>query len=301
MKSLNELLTGKLTTRYPELNGNPCSIDILTEEEKNYHLAAAIEHAKKIYVFKLTERGATTSQVIQKVAEKDWNAEINPQEVLQAAANRKYWHEEDQRRQHERLKEEHELRQAIEAEWNADKFLAMITAHYTNKNGAFRSIPGQQRYITALAYFLARDPRFETELGYSLQRGLMIMGDPGLGKTETLKAVSSNQRTPLAIVSMIEIADHVKSEGSCELNLRRTIVIDDVGTEPVPVKYYGTEINWFKEFIETVYLRQPSYENLIITTNLGGDRIQELYSYRVRSRLRDMFNVISVTGEDQRK
>lgn len=290
-----------MTTRYPELQGNPCSIDILTEEEKNYHLAYAIEQAQKAYANKLADRGASTMQVMQKISEKNWSEEINPQEVLQAAANRKYWHQEDLRRQHERLKKEHDERQAIEREWNTDRYLSMIAEHFTAKNGEFRNLPGQKRYITALAYFLSRDPRFESELGYSLNRGLMIMGDPGLGKTETLKAVSVNKRLPLAIVSMLEIADHVKETGSCELNLNRTVVIDDIGTEPVPVKYYGTEINWFKEFIEIVYLRQSSYENLIITTNLGGDRIQELYSYRVRSRLRDMFNVIEVSGEDQRK
>jgi DNA replication protein DnaC len=78
-------------------------------------------------------------------------------------------------------------------------------------------------------------------------------------------------------------------------------VIDDVGSEAVPVKYYGTEINWFKDFIETIYLKQTNYSNVIITTNLGGEEIEKLYGYRVRSRLREMFNVIELTGKDLRK
>jgi len=301
MKSLNEIISAKLTSRYPELQGNPCSIDILTEEEKAQQIEYAIEQAQKAYAFRLYDKGAHQLQILERIAMKDWKAEIDIPAVLQAAANRKYWYMQELREQAERRQKELEQRQGIEAEWTAEKYREVISDHYRQKAGEFRKLPGQQRYINALAYFLARDPRFEYELGYSLTKGLMIMGGPGLGKTETLKAVSRNPRTPFSIISILEITDQVKEYGVCELNMNRNMVIDDVGTEPVPVKYYGTEVNWFKDFIEMAYLKQPSFQNMIITTNAGGDQIQQLYGYRVRSRLRDMFNVIEVTGEDQRK
>ena len=129
----------------------------------------------------------------------------------------------------------------------------------------------------------------------------MIIGESGLGKTETLKAIKDNPLKPLRMVSMIEVAAHVRETGSCDLPLDRIIVLDDLGCEPVPIKYFGTDIRWFSDFIEERYIMQETFTNLIITTNYGGEQIQELYGYRVRSRLREMFNVIELTGKDLRK
>ncbi len=38
-----------------------------------------------------------------------------------------------------------------------------------------------------------------------------------------------------------------------------------------------------------------------VTTNLSGDQIEENYGTRVRSRMREMFNMIILPGEDRRK
>jgi DNA replication protein DnaC len=130
---------------------------------------------------------------------------------------------------------------------------------------------------------------------------MMILGTAGLGKTKVIEAVKGNELHPISIYSMIDITRKLRLTGDVELNTRQFILLDDVGSEEETVKFYGTDITWFKDFIESYYLENKYYSNLFITTNCDGNLIEKKYGYRVRSRLREMFNVIELKGEDLRK
>jgi len=93
----------------------------------------------------------------------------------------------------------------------------------------------------------------------------------------------------------------VKAEGECFVNGKGGMIyLDDVGSESTPVKHYGTDIHWFKDFIEVWYAKKHPFNKLIISTNLSKKQIEEKYGYRVRSRMEEMFNIIDVNGEDLR-
>jgi len=157
-------------------------------------------------------------------------------------------------------------------------------------------------FIKALCFFLSEDERFETELGFSLKKGLIIRGISGLGKTHLMKCVSKNELNPVLILSMIEIADDVRHNG--EFNIPggkyTKIYLDDVGSEEATVNHYGTKINWFKDFLEIFYLKDRQYNSLMISTNNSFSEIEQKYGFRVRSRIKDMFNIIDVDGKDLR-
>lgn len=288
-----------LMQQSPEQNEQHCSVDILTDSEKQYHINYAIAQQKKHYMVRMTGKGMSVQEAEKRIAEIDWSKEIDTPSVLQDAANRKQWFLEEEETRKQRLNDRISKIQQLRKEWTADRYLQIIRDHYQNRGG-FKMIPDQVTYFQTVAYWLSGDPRFE-EKGFRFNRGLLIVGDAGTGKTETLKAVANNPLFPLTIISMIEIAEQVREKGICILRSDRIHVIDDIGSEPVPVKHYGTEINWFKDFIETIYLKQTDYSNVIITTNLGGDEIEKLYGYRVRSRMREMFNSITITGKDLRQ
>jgi len=76
--------------------------------------------------------------------------------------------------------------------------------------------------------------------------------------------------------------------------------LDDVGTEEHTVNHYGTKISFFKNFIEKYYLQNKTYEKLVVSTNNSFNEMEEKYGFRVRSRIKDMFNIIDVTGKDMR-
>ena len=300
MKSLRELLQSKIPAHLAQSETSLSYMEVLTQEEINHHLSYELDRKKKHYAFKMA--GLNINRLEQKMAEKKWElTEEEKETILTQAANRKIWHLQDQQAREQNRKRILEKLEQIRNTWTADEFMRLIRTHYISKHGKFIESPEQQKYFKTLCYFLSADPRLETELGFSSKKGLMILGESGLGKTETLKAVKSNPVNPLIMVSMIEVAAYVRETGYCYPPLDKIIVLDDVGCEPVPVKYYGTDIRWFADFIEERYIGQESYSNLVITTNYGGDQIQELYGYRVRSRLREMFNVIELKGTDFRK
>lgn len=275
----------------PQFNYN----EILTEEEKAYHLAYAIEQNKKHYAKNLLLKGESPQSVELKVLQVEWEQTINKDEVLKFAAIRKIRHEDELKRKQAREQQEILKAAEIRAKWTKERLKETIESHYNKKfqegkaAKPFQKIEWQEEYIETLCDFIVNPTN----------RGLLISGDPGLGKTETIKAIASNELRPFKIYSMHEIADNVKSYGEFNLS-SRNVVLDDVGSETCPVKYFGTDINWFQEFIETTDLNREDFSNLIITTNLDGDGIERIYGQRVRSRIRKMFKVVVINGKDMR-
>ncbi len=158
--------------------------------------------------------------------------------------------------------------------------------------------------IKVLCYFLSNDIRFEKELGFSFSKGLLIRGISGLGKTHLVRCLENNELSPILVLSMIEITDEIKDQGQYELKLgnKKVVYLDDVGTEEATVNHFGTKISFFKNFIELVYLKnkENGFNKLMISTNNSFAEIEAKYGFRVRSRMKDMFNTIDVKGEDLR-
>ena len=291
-QQIGELLPALETPGSLVAASNPC--EVLTDEEKQAAINHAVMQLKKSYGRKMELLG-------QFPTEQDWLAKIDIAEVLRSANERKKWALEDKAyRQREREREQKKAEE-LRRSWTAGRFWAEIKAYFLNECGHFvYDKQTNAAYIQALCYFLAADARFETELGFSFQKGLLVMGTSGLGKTKTIEAVKNNPLCPIVIYSLIEITERVRLNGFCEINTDRITLLDDMGSETPSVKHYGTDVCWFKDFIEGYYLNKRPFNRLIITTNIGGDEIQERYGYRVRSRMREMFNNITIKGDDLR-
>lgn len=238
--------------------------------------------------------------------ETDWMTKIDLEKVLKEANQRKHWAVEKENDRIRANQQEINERKLLEEKWDANLFFNVIKQYFIRlnrtpiKEGEFIFNESNDRLIKAVCYKFSNDPRYETELGFNFKNGLLISGDAGFGKTKTFEAIKNNPIMPISIYSMLDISEKVKDEGSCEINLRNMNLIDDAGSEQVIVNYYGTKINWFKNFIETYYHNNDDFSRLIITSNLGGEEWEQLYGYRVRSRLREKFDSITVTGPDKR-
>ncbi|WP_289053581.1 hypothetical protein [Carboxylicivirga marina] len=81
----------------------------------------------------------------------------------------------------------------------------------------------------------------------------------------------------------------------------KTLCLDDLGAES-NIKHYGSECNALSEVILSRYDLFIS-DRLIthVTTNLNAQDIEKLYGKRVRSRLREMMNVIVFPEQSQDK
>ena len=83
----------------------------------------------------------------------------------------------------------------------------------------------------------------------------------------------------------------------------KPICFDDIYVEP-PMRYFGDQINVFGEIILTRYelFISKRIQNHA-TTNLNSEELESRYGNRVRSRLREMVNLIAFSPEslDKRK
>jgi hypothetical protein len=282
----------------------------LTPADEERAIARAIEQAKKFMAWKMSRVLKTQDEIWHKISLTDWNAKIDRAKVLahaNMAKNREQWQQAQREAEKSR-----EMEQAKELQeyWTYRRVYQLMKHNSLHRFGKeLDETPENIPVIKALCFFIARDDRFFTELKddkgkpYDPLRGLLIRGNSGTGKTHLVRCVEDNGLNPVLTLSMIDITERIKEEGKYSIpnQGQKIIYLDDVGTEEPVANHYGTKVAWFKNFIEKASLKTKCYNHLIITTNLNFKAIEEQYGYRVASRMREMFNVIDLTGKDRRR
>lgn len=249
------------------------------------------------------------------------NVELTKDEIDEALKNakaEKYWKLEEQRRAQEKKDAFHNLTRLWTYEEMKAKALARATELVRQKGHRSYVIDeSNQEVFDLLTLYFTNDKRFE-ERGYSLRKGIMLMGNVGTGKTELLKAFQFNRRKCFEIITAINITAKIKHEedqtfwkyythhvpnagGQEKYFLQNQIgwMIDDFGTEE-PVNVFGNKVDPILSIILNRYENPELYQALHVTTNLNGDMIEKRYDFRFRDRLREMFNVIELKGQSRR-
>jgi len=274
---------------------------ILTKEEEEAVLSHSLEQAKKHKAWKLSNMGMAEEQILAKLSEINFDDYIDKKGVLINANNSKHrilW--EKSNRDFEK-KEEDERIEELTKIWTSNMYFHIMSWHSKNTYGKDLIVNDDTKYlIKVLCFFFGNDARFESELCFDFKKGLLIRGISGLGKTHLINCIKENQLKPIRIFSMIEISEKIKQEGDYAITTPKVIYLDDVGTEEHTVNHYGTKINWFKDFIELYYSKNKPFNRLLLSTNNTFQEIEDKYGFRVRSRIKDMFNVIDVKGIDLR-
>ncbi len=201
-----------------------------------------------------------------------------------------------------------EASEKLRSEWDYTAFLKLMRTESWNRGVKLVENEDTLHLIKALCFRFSYNERYETELGYSFSKGLIVHGEPGLGKTYLFELIQNNPFNNLQIITMHDIVRSVVDTGDFKGQKWFTynqILIDDVGTEYFgdnAIKRYGTDINWFKTFIENEYSKsKKTLSRVIITTNDSAEEIGNKYGFRVRDRLAEMFDVIRVTGKSFRR
>lgn len=276
---------------------------ILSKQEEEAAISFAIESDKKHMAWKLARAGFSQQEIESRLSKETWMDEEKRARVLkQANSNRLYYIWQKEQREKEKADEQRKEAE-LKEKYSAKRMFGLMKWASENNFGKPLIVTEDNlKLIKALCYFISGDSRLESELGYSMGKGLLIRGISGLGKTHLVRCLEDNEWLPILVLSMIEVSDAVAKDGEFNIQLgdRKLIYLDDVGTEEATVTYYGTKINWFKNFVEMYYLRHRSYNRLMISTNNSFAEIEEKYGFRVRSRMKDMFNIVDITGKDMR-
>jgi len=282
----------------------PADPYLLTPKEEERAVAYAVEQAKKFMAWKMRRVLKTHEEIEFKLSQVNWEERIDRQKVLNlanTAKNQQIWQisqrQADKERELLRLKE-------LSQYWGYGRIYKLIKYNSFHLFGkVLDETQDNMPALKALCFFLARDDRFATDLGFDRLKGLLIRGPTGTGKTHLVRCAEDNGLNPILTLSMLEITDKVEEDGSYKIDMdgKKIIYLDDVGTEEAEVKHFGTIKLWFKNFIEKSYLKSKCYNHIIITTNLNFKGLEDHYGVRVASRMREMFNVVDLTGEDRRK
>ena len=155
-----------------------------------------------------------------------------------------------------------------------------------------------------IAYFLKDEPTC-FQYGINLNKGILLTGPIGCGKTSLMNLMKYLTATehkffvkPCRDISFEFIQDgyqiiHKYSNGKLYQSEPRTYCFDDLGTEN-NLKYFGNECNVMAEILLSRYdlfISKKLFTH--ITTNLSATEIEKHYGNRVRSRLREMVNLIA--------
>ena len=155
-----------------------------------------------------------------------------------------------------------------------------------------------------IAYFL-KDEQTCFQYGINLNKGILLTGPIGCGKTSLMNLMKYITPTEHKYfvkscreISFEFIQDgyqiiHKYSIGKLYQSEVKTICFDDLGTEN-NLKYFGNECNVMAEILLSRYdIFTTKKIQTHITTNLSASEIEAAYGNRVRSRLRQMLNLIA--------
>lgn len=230
-------------------------------------------------------------------------------------------------RKKEIAKREQENRSLLtEKNWSFDQTKNFM-GYRSNKlfDGKFMLDKNNERVFDLLcAYFSEDGGRFlvlaaELEIqSPSIDKGVLLTGNVGNGKTTLMKLFAKNQRQVFYIRNAKIIADSFQTGGdevmqeykhkitnpagdaNCFYQRFSGFCIDDIGTEDIK-NHFGNKKNVIGDLIEDRYSQGNTGIFLHGTTNLSADQIGTFYGDRVKSRMREIFNFIELTGNDRRK
>lgn len=190
--------------------------------------------------------------------------------------------------------------------------------------GEFKLDENNTEIFKLLCLYFSHDTNFvpaATAMGVkaaSLEKGILIAGNFGVGKTWLMQLFSRNQLQVFAVHNAKAIADLFEKDGQESQtqfiepprlpyndgqNFYHAVCglcIDDMGTEREK-NHYGNKKSVIGDLIELRYAKKATGPLLHITTNLNAKEVLEAYGGRVGSRLREIMNIIELTGKDRRK
>lgn len=162
--------------------------------------------------------------------------------------------------------------------------------------------------IKLIIYFL-KDPMAALQFNIDLDKGILLNGPVGCGKTSLMKLFRAILKYPVqhSIVSSREIAFEYThyGHGIFARYIKNAfyrpelmegpipVCFDDLGAEP-EVQFYGNACHPLGEIIANRNDYFISHHMIThITTNLNASQIENRYGMRVKSRIREMMNILS--------
>lgn len=172
--------------------------------------------------------------------------------------------------------------------------------HYGDR---FRIHSEDRLLIYKLLIYAIRDEENCAKHKIDLDKGILLTGPIGCGKTSLMHLIKYFMPADQGYVMKParEVAFEFNSHGheiiQRHAKPRPTFCFDDLGVEQT-IKHYGNECNVMAEILLSRYdLFVSCNVKTHATTNLNAEELEKLYGNRVRSRMREMFNLVAFGKE----
>jgi DNA replication protein DnaC len=161
--------------------------------------------------------------------------------------------------------------------------------------------------IRKILCYAIRDEEACQKYQIDMNKGILLLGPVGSGKTSLMNLI--RDFFPISfrpiIKSTREISYEFNQEGYATIDkygkTEKVYCFDDLGVES-SLKHYGNECNTMGEIILSRYDQYIQSGTIThVTTNLNSVELEKMYGVRVRSRLREMFNLIAFSKETHDK
>eukprot|EP01093_Parvamoeba_rugata_P012250 TRINITY_DN3531_c0_g1_i1.p1 TRINITY_DN3531_c0_g1~~TRINITY_DN3531_c0_g1_i1.p1 ORF type:complete len:221 (+),score=35.86 TRINITY_DN3531_c0_g1_i1:44-664(+) len=185
---------------------------------------------------------------------------------------------------------------------------------YAERRKKFEVDSENKRFLELFCQYFTRDESLENQDGANLDKGLFIYGNPGSGKTTSLKIlqrIAIKYKLSQIWLPMIETSEVVQKyninrnkEYIIEYYSKGNFIFDDLGAET-----HANNIYVFGK--EDIFIRiiEARYNDFIergikthISSNLTIDEINKRYGPRVADRFYEMFNLLPLykNGDSRR-
>ncbi len=162
----------------------------------------------------------------------------------------------------------------------------------------FKIYHADREIIYKLCLYFIRDRIRCDQLGIDVDKGLLLSGPVGCGKTSLMKLLKFMvpHHRPYAVIPCRNIVfayNHVGHKVIGDYGDSQFYCFDDLGVEPNGF-HFGKECNVMGEILLSRYeLFIDQKRRTHATTNLNAAELEGRYGNRVRSRMRELFNLLA--------
>ena len=164
--------------------------------------------------------------------------------------------------------------------------------------------------ILKLSSYFIKDKKSCQKSGIDVEKGLLLSGPVGCGKTSLMKLLRHlvPLQRPYEMIPCRNVVfsfNHLGYKTIEDYGNNKLFCFDDLGVEP-PGRFYGKDCNVMGEVLlsrHELFLQSKHKIKTHATTNLNAEELEERYGNRVRSRMRELFNLVAFdeTAGDKRK